>query len=406
MYNYFITFIKEYSENYSGLPKFCWQGISLICINASTIGICFFLSLYFVNDKQLNISTAGLLLSCYGLGTIIGGLVGGKLSDKITPRIVSIFSLYIQSASFFFLMYLHSTSILMLDLLILGISAYSFKISNNINLLNFCVNDIDLRYRTLSISHVAANLGLGLSGIFIGGVETFGFSIIFGFSGFLLFFSATYLTLQDNIITKPAAKQNTVEEHLNKTNATKIIILILSCIFFIGLVIAQLSTTYPLYIQESFPKLNVQAVSILFLLDTALIVLFQAPLTVLVCKQNKLLITGLGALFMGLGMLILSFSFVFSLAILSCIVWTTGEMLFISTAQLICYENSSNKRKGQSLGLFQSTFAVSNVVGPWLGSFIYQYWGGNILWYCSTVIGICCFLLCWYFSRFNTNTAP
>ncbi|WP_454782822.1 MFS transporter [Legionella sp. WA2022007384] len=387
-----------------GLPKFCWQKISLICINASTIGICFFLSLYFVNDQKLNISNVGLLLSCYGLGTMIGGIVGGKLSDKTTPYVVSIISLCIQSASFFLLMYLHSTPSLMLDLLLLGISAYSFKISNNMGLLNLCANDLDLRYRTISISHVAANLGLGLSGIFIAGVGAYGFTILLGLSSLILFVSAIYLILQGNI-TNLISEQRTVELHPNKTNtATKINILILSCVFLIGLIIAQLSSTYPLYVQESFPELNVMAVSILFLLDTALIVMFQAPLTVLVSKQNKLLITGLGALLMGLGMLILRFSFIFSVAILSCIVWTTGEMLFISTAQLICYENSDNKRKGQGLGLFQSTFAISNVVGPWLGSFIYQYFGGNILWYCSTIIGVFCFLLCWYFSRFNADT--
>ncbi|WP_416338561.1 MFS transporter [Legionella steelei] len=358
-----------------------------------------------MNEQQLNVSTAGLLLSCYGLGTVIGGFVGGKLSDKITPYVVSIFSLFVQSVSFFFLMYLHSIPILMLNLLLLGISAYGFKTSNNMNLLNLCANDVDLRYKTISISHVAANLGLGVSGIFIAGVGTYGFPIVFGLSSLILFFSAIYLILQKNV-TNPISEQSVEEYHPNETNiALKINVLILSCVFLIGLIIAQLSSTYPLYVQESFPKLNVQAVSILFLLDTALIVIFQAPLIVLVSKQNKLLITGVGALFMGLGMLILRFSFIFSLAILSCIVWTIGEMLFISTAQLICYENSNNKKKGQSLGLFQSTFAVSNVVGPWLGGFIYQYWGGNILWYCSTIIGVFCFLLCWHFSRFNADTS-
>ncbi|WP_404809670.1 MFS transporter [Legionella longbeachae] len=81
-------------------------------------------------------------------------------------------------------------------------------------------------------------------------------------------------------------------------------------------------------------------------------------------------------------------------------------MLFISTAQLLCYELSSNQKKGQSLGLFQTAFAVSNVIGPTLGGIIYQNWGGNLLWYCSMFIGTMCFLLCWYCSRTYTNTPP
>src|SRR5690606_19634413 len=130
----------------------------------------------------------------------------------------------------------------------------------------------------------------------------------------------------------------------------------------------------PLYIQASFPKFGIQGVSILFILDTFLIVFFQALLTNLLRNQNKYTVTGFGALLMGLGMLVLCYASFFFLAIISCIIWTTGEMLFVSTAQLLCYERSQPHKKGQSLGLFQTIFASSSIVGPALGGAIYQYW--------------------------------
>lgn len=102
---------------------------------------------------------------------------------------------------------------------------------------------------------------------------------------------------------------------------------------------------------------------------------------------------------MGFGMLVLCHASNFSLAIISCIIWTTGEMLFVSMAQLLCYESSQADKKGRSLGLFQSVFALSNIVGPVLGSSIYQYWGGDLLWYFSGGIGVICYLLCWSMSR-------
>lgn len=402
---YLTTLASKYAANYKGLPKLCWQGIILICINTLTIGICFFLSLYFVTTMHFTPSLAGLLLSCYGLGTVLGGLITGMLSDIFSPRLISIFSLVLQSTTFLLLTKLHSAFAFMVNMFLLGLAAYGFKTSNNVWMLSLCQNDTNVRYKTISISHVAANFGLGLSGVLIASMASYGFQSIFCLSSLLLLCSALYLLFQKKTSTSVplAIKEQHQYDHSNESQI--ILLLVMVCVFLVGLIIAQLSTTYPLYIQHSFPHLGIGAVSFLFILDTFLIVFFQAPLTTLVGGQNKLLVTGIGALLMGIGMLVLSYSSVFVLALFSCIIWTTGEMLFISTAQLVCYERSSHQRKGQSLGLFQTSFAASNVIGPALGGIIYQNWGGNLLWYCSMFIGTICFLLCWYCSRTYTNTS-
>ncbi|WP_367606745.1 MFS transporter [Legionella sp. W05-934-2] len=402
MTDFLLSYAKKYTKNYEGLPSACWQGIILIGINAFTIGICFFLSLYFVNAKQFTPSTSGLLLSCYGIGTVAGGIIAGKFSDTISPRIISIISLLMQSNAFFLLIFLQSALALMPNLILLGFAAYGFKTSNNTWMLNQCNNDSNLRYKTISISHVASNCGLGLSGILIACLVTYGFKSIFYLSSFVLICAAFYLLTQlQGVKTSSSIKEN---YQFKKVSRNKQIVTVLTCVFLIGLIIAQLGSTYPLYIQASFPILGVQGVSILFLLDTFLIVLFQAPLTNLLSEQNKFLVTGTGALLMGFGMLVLCYASNFSLAIISCIIWTTGEMLFVSTAQLLCYESSQADKKGQSLGLFQSVFALSNIIGPVLGSSIYQYWGGYLLWYISGGIGILCFMLCWNMTRTHAHT--
>lgn len=403
MTNYLIIFARKYSENFRGVPRLCWQSIFLIFINMLTIGICFFLSIYFVSIRHFTPSRTGLLLSFYGSGTVLGGFIAGKLSDIFLPRLITIISLLGQSTAFFLLIYLQSSYMLMCNMFLLGLSAYGFKTSNNVWMLGLCNIDSNIRYKTLSIAHVSANFGLGLSGVVIASTNLYGFQFIFYLSGILLLFSALYLVFQNNKemnVSLPIREQQ-IDRHVK---ASQLIFLVIFSIFFVGLIIAQLSATYPLYIQESFPRLGLNAVSILFILDTILIVLLQAPLTAQVSKYNRVLVTGWGALLMGLGMLVLGYSSEFYMAILSCIIWTTGEMLFISTAQLLCYEQSSDQKKGQSLGLFQTTFALSNVVGPTIGGVVYQNLGGRILWNCSMVIGSICFVMCWYFSRTYTNT--
>src|SRR3990167_4813294 len=108
MIAYLSIAVKNYAAHYAGLPKACWEGIILTLINAISVGIYFFLSLYFVDILHMDIATAGILISCYGFGTITGGIIGGKLSDLISPRLISIISLLFQALTYFLLAKLSS----------------------------------------------------------------------------------------------------------------------------------------------------------------------------------------------------------------------------------------------------------------------------------------------------------
>jgi MFS family permease len=188
---------------------------------------------------------------------------------------------------------------------------------------------------------------------------------------------------------------------IQKNDNKKTFLLMLNCLFLIGIIISQLSITYPVYIQESFPQMGTRAVSILFILDTLLIVIFQAPLANSLKAFNKIFLVGVGAFLMGLGLFILNFSMLFYGAIISCLIWTTGEMIFIGMAQFSCYEAGAEKKKGHAMGLFQATSAAGRIIGPIIGGYIYYSVGGHVLWSLSMVIGIYCLLICLYFRKYD-----
>lgn len=390
------TITKRYLSNYTGLPATCWQGILLSFLNATSIGVCFFISLYFINTLHISMATTGLLISFYGIGMTLGGILGGKLSDVFPPRLVATVSVLLQSSTYFMLAVLQHPILLMMNLFTSGLAAYAFKTANNTWLFERCGSASDLRLKTVSVLYAFGNLGLGISGIIVGLFAHYGFEYIFYFSGFLLLSSGVYL-----IATKDIPATSTHTAHSTTDTATihqenkPLVWMILGCLFLIGLIIAQLSTTYPLYIQSKYPELGLKAVSILFLLDSALIVTCQAPISQLIKSYNKILIVGVGALCMGLGMMLLNGAFTFLLAIISCVIWTTGEMLFLSTAQVVCFEKGNIKKKGQNLGLFQSVYAASTITGPAIGGYLYGQLGGDALWYISGVVGMICFIACY-----------
>src|SRR3990167_2034657 len=88
--SFFNPWLNGYLKNYSGLDAPCWKRVFLTFINDISGGICFYLSLYFVNVLNFSLSQAGFIISFFGLGTTFGGIFGGKIADRISPEIVSV----------------------------------------------------------------------------------------------------------------------------------------------------------------------------------------------------------------------------------------------------------------------------------------------------------------------------
>lgn|SRR3990167_5809830 len=410
MVNNLQIHLSKYFDNYSGLPPACWGAVALTFIQSVASGMCYFVSLYFVGELHVDIATSGMMLSCYGAGTVCGGVLSGKLCDRFSPREISFICLLMEAISFAFIARFSSYKLLMIVMFILGLAAYGFKTSNDVWMLGQCVENQALRMKAINLSRVAMNLGLGVSGVIIGLFAEYGFINIFYLFAFFLLMAAVYVAIQkrENV----SLADSTSPEDTFQTSNYRVLLVALFSLFCVGLMIAQLGSTYPVYLLDAFPAWGVKAVSVLYLLDTFLIVFAQAPLTNAFGKYNKMIVMGIGAFLMGVGMLVLSVSTIFALAIVSCIIWTTGEMLFIPMSQLLCYENGGAKKRGQAMGVYQAIYASSAIIGPTVGGFIYHHAGGNVVWYLCGLLGTVCLVLClwqarssWSYSRFYADTA-
>lgn len=392
---------KSYFQTYQGLPARSLRQIFISFITTIASSFAYYLSIYFVSQKNLKIDTAGFLLSCYGFGTVVGGILGGKLSDKISPRRISIICLLIEAISVFALVGINSTTIMAINLFLMGIAFYGFKTSNTMIVLRPCKHNEEIKIKALNILYVISNLGLGISAVIISIIGNYSFSYIFYPASFLLLSAAT-INLSEELKfckhakrfkLKPQIKTQKTRSQI-KTSVWKKISPILITLFLIGLVIAQRRATYPVFIQQLFPGMGLESVGILLALNPILIVFTQTPIVQFFSKFNKVLIIGSGAFLMGFGTLILSFSPLFSMAFLAGVIYTFGEMLFFSLAQLVCYNYAEKSEKGNVLGVFQTVYALSIVAGPVLGGVIYHHYGSTLLWYLSGTIGVCCLVLC------------
>lgn len=401
MMNYLSSAIKLYFRSYIGIEKDCWQRIFLTFLNDTTAGFCFFLSLYCLEVLHIRIIESSIVLSSYGLGTVIGGVIAGKLSDHINPKVISTYSLLIKSITFFLLIKITMLFPLMLDVFIMGIATYSFKTSNNVWVLTKIMGGEAKKLQALNLLYSASNIGIGIAALIITFVAYFGFHFIFLLSGIILLCASCYLSIQDidnNIdshkVNDLVARESDVSGQTQIKKNKLVLWIIMFSIFLVSLIISQLSSTYPIFIHCTFKPMGMKAISLLFILNTLIITLFQTPYVNFFSQQNKLFMSGIGAFLIGFGLYILNISHLYIFAIASCVIFTLGEMLFFSTSQLVCYQCGAENKKGYSMGLFQMIFAMGMVIGPTLGGNIYHECDKTVLWDICGILGFICLLAC------------
>lgn len=389
------SFVKSYFSTFLEFSKHCQYGFALCLMESIFMGIYYYLSIYFVDILHIDISTSGIIISCYGIGAIIGGIVGGKLSDRLTPGIVSTFSLFIQAIAYFVFTTISSPTLLMINVFVLGIASYGFITANHLFVLGHCEKGENQRLKGLGILSMASNLGLGLSAIILGEFLSIGFHAVFMITAlfiFLLALLSSYYEIKTKTISRKISNDVNHQTPSAQTDH-RVFIMTLFCVFFIGMIIAQLGITYTIYIKEIFPSWGLQSVAILFALNSFIVVFASTLICEYIKEYNKLVMLGLGGFLIGFGMFLLIFSHWFVIS-LSCITFTLGEIIFFAIAQLLCYQCGRENKKGSSLGLYRVVYASTRVLGPAAGSWIYFQFGSNILWAICALIGAVCMLSC------------
>lgn len=371
------------------------------------LGVFYFLSIYFVKILHFTPTIAGTIISFYGIGAVIGSFASGYLSDQLNPIKISIVSLFMQGMCYLLLIKLNNSSLLCLNSMFLGFSSYSFIVANNFWVLNQCEENNKLK--VINFLSTASNLGLSIAAVIVSLTTYFGFLKLFFILGFFLFLLASYMIffIHKKYIFSYVKNNSIAKIKVESKKERKIIMqLTLFFLFLMGLIVSQRSITYPLFVQDTFNVNGLQIMSLLFILYSLLVVFFEVPLGNFFNNYNKILMLGVGAFLIGMGMWILSFSSLLFMIILACIIYTIGEILFFCMSQYLFFQMSASHKKGTSLGAYRMIYALSRIVGPAAGGYLFHNFGSYMIWWLSGMLGFSCLLISNYYKKYFKQILP
>jgi predicted MFS family arabinose efflux permease len=390
-----IKVFKAYKASFSGLSKEVWWLALVTFINRAGTMVFPFLSLYLTDSKGFTLNTVGWIMTSFGLGSILGSYLGGKLTDKIGYYKVIHLSLIMAGIIFFNIQFIDDFWSFCIGMFLVTLFADMFRPAMYVALNTY--SQPKNKTRSVTLIRLAINLGFSF-GPAAGGliIATVSYAALFWIDGLTCLLASVILffVLNEKPVTKTLNNSDQLKQLIKSPYKDQPYMLFLLIVFLSAFMFVQLFSTLPLYFK------NVHALSeseIGWLLSVNGIIIFLLEMPLISYLENKswskIQILTFGNFLIALSFLVLNFSPWVGLILLSTLFITFGEMLAFPFANSFTMDRANGGKQGAYIALFPISFGIAHLIAPNVGMQMINRYGYNSTWYFITFIGIISVLL-------------
>jgi predicted MFS family arabinose efflux permease len=395
------TGLRNYINNFKGFRKEVWILAIITFINRAGTMVLPFLSKYLKENLHFTYGQVGWIMVAFGLGSMLGSWLGGKLTDKIGFYKIMIFSLFTSGILFFILQYITSFWGLCLGMFGIMTIADMFRPAMFVSLSVYAKPEN--RVRALTLVRLAVNLGFAagptLGGLIILGMGYQGLFWIDGSSCIIaiLIFALTVKEKKRIPLAVGEIPATIIKKSIYKDKAFW---LLLFTIFIIVMVFFQIFTTLPLYHNEKFGLTEFQT-GMLLSLNGLLVFLFEMPIVSIVERKslNKIKIIAFGALCVAFGYIVLLIDSWIPILVVSIIFLSFGEILSFPFSNAVALNRAPKGQEGEYMGLFTMSFSLAHIVCSKTGLDIIAHYGYKTNWLFMGFLAIFAALCCIWLNR-------
>jgi predicted MFS family arabinose efflux permease len=389
-----IRFVAdEYARAYRGLPRRAWILFAVNLVNSSGSMVFFFLSLYLTRKIGLSTARAGQVLSLYGFGSLAGAWTGGWLADRIGSIRVQKLSLAGCGILLILLGQVRTVAGILPLLFAMALFAGMLYPANATSMSKICPTD--LQVKGFALNRLANNLGATI-GPAVGGVlAVHSYGLLFWADGLTSIAAAALFALlwKGARVRREPARESADRapgpvEAGGPAGAPKgrspwhdVPFLLMMLIFFVwSVVFIQVLTTFPIYVRNVY-GLAENRIGQLYAVNTLLIVLVEMVLMERIRKYPLTRMINLSFILLGLGLGLMPLGRGFAFGALTVAVWTFGEMLSMPLVTALIAGRAEDSNRGRYMGLNSFVFSLAFIVGPAVGTAIYDGLGADAVWY-------------------------
>jgi predicted MFS family arabinose efflux permease len=350
-----------------------------------------FLSKYLNDDLHFSLPQIGNILVCFGLGSMVGSWLGGKLSDKIGFYRIMIFSLFVSGLMFFGLQYITSYIGLCISIFIIMVVADMFRPAMFVSLNVYAKPEN--RTRALTLVRLAVNLGFA-AGPALGGliIMNIGYKGLFWADGATCIIAILTFWLLVKEKKKPAESKE--EKALLEASRESVFkdkpfwIFLFMCVI-TGVLFFQLFTTIPLYHKIQF-DLNELQTGLLLTLNGVLIFFLEMPIVSYIerNKLDKVKIVSIGCFLMAISMFLMLLNFWVGILIIMMLFMTLAEMFAFPFSNSFAMSRAPKGHEGRYMAIFTMSFSAAHVLSAKIGMGIVDVFGYQMNWLFMGILGL------------------
>ncbi|OPB91066.1 MFS transporter [Elizabethkingia miricola] len=363
----------------------------VMLINRSGSMVLPFLGVYMTDQLEFSIKESGLVLSFYGVGSVIGSWLGGYFTDKFGEYRVQSTSLFLSAPLFLLIPIFTSVEGMALIILLQSIISETFRPANSVAITKYARPE-NLT-RAFSLNRMAINLGFSIGPALGGILSSVSYELLFITNAvgailagifYVRFFRKRHKIYQKKMKEKTIVKETTEKERSPYRDSPFLVYCLLCAIF--SVCFFQFFNTIPIFYKE-VAHLDQKSIGYILGYSGFIIVVLEMLVVNFADKYLTIAKTLLyGILMCAAAYAMLAINHHISLIMLSISILSVGEILVLPFMSTITALRSGKTNQGAYMGLNGMTFSISFIITPLLGTSVASDLGFNTLWIGSGVV--------------------
>ncbi|AFL79900.1 arabinose efflux permease family protein [Aequorivita sublithincola DSM 14238] len=391
----------NYIANFRGLSREIWLLALVTFINRAGAMVIPFLSLYLINVEGFTLPQVGWIMSCFGLGSLVGTYIGGKLTDTIGFYKVILASLFMGGVGFVLLQFIDTFYGFCIGIFILTLMADAARPA--IYVAADTYSKPGNTTRSITLIRLAINLGFSI-GPLVGGliIAHINYTSLFWIDGM----TCIAASLGVFLLLKPKKQKDTKAEkeiiikegvppYLNKLYIMFFLIMVANSLAFV-----QYFSVMPVYYEKAH-FLSEDLIGWLMFINGATIVVFEMPLIAWLDRKkiSKTMATFWGIFFLGISFMVLNFTSWSGVLVIAMFLMTLGEMIGFPFSNSLALEMAPKGRKGSYMAFYSMSFSIAHLIGHNGGMNMVNNFGYFNTWNVITIflLVVACFTIWLYF---------
>jgi predicted MFS family arabinose efflux permease len=344
-----------------------------------------FMTVYATKKLHFSVEQAGVVMAMFGLGSLFGVLISGKLTDKIGYYKIMVGSLFSGGLLFIALAQLTQFYPIAMCTFLVSLFGEAFRPANMAAIAKY--SKPENFTRSLSLNRLAVNLGFSVGPAVGGFLAQSNYQLLFYADGFTCIAAALIVAYfvkqtQDNNVSQ--TKNGTQQENISPFKDVPYLFFT-----FLGILYAtaffQMFSTMPLYYKDVH-HLSEQKIGLLMAFNGISVAAIEMVLIYKIENKLKpLQFVMLGAILLMLNYAVLLFASNFLWLLFSMFLITVSEMLAMPFMTTFMINRAGPQKKGSYASVYSMTWSIAQIISPIIATQTIAKAGHNTLW----IIFIC-----------------